>query len=136
MGLTGDFAGLADLAGRLASLPGVLRTIPPEWGDRAVAELKDGFISKRDPYGRPWRPQKRHYGNPLMRRSGALMGSISGNANGVSFTVKYGTPYGGYHQGGTRRMVARQIIPDRDIPDKWRVWLREIAAKKLSEHLG
>lgn len=77
-----------------------------------VRELTQaGFDGEQDPYGIPWAQRKKEYAHPILNRSGVMKSTIvvSSTPTGVRATAL--APYAGFHQYGTRYMVARRIFP-------------------------
>lgn len=102
MSVSGDFGQLRALQARTSEAR--LRAIAPELAKRlGAASLKllaDEFRQGRDPYGAAWLATQR--GNPPLRRSGRMAGSVSAQPNGPTVKVTIGTTYAAYHQDGTR----------------------------------
>lgn len=91
--------------------------------DRPVAEsilymereTKLNFARQSDPDGAPWAPLaastlRRKKTGAILRKTGALAGSVQGRPSGLSGTVTVGIDYGIYHQTGTSKMPQRKII--------------------------
>jgi phage gpG-like protein len=135
--LSGNTASLHEFASKLQTIPNALPRAAAKMAPRAKGELFRNFASKRDPYHKRWAPRVRSAAHPLMRKTGALRGSISSSASGRTFTVSFGTSYGVYHQGGTSRMVARMLIPLKGrIPRVWLPWMDDIVRQMIHRHLG
>ncbi len=86
-----------------------------------AAELvADTFESSRDPDGRPWAPLKRpRAGGPVLVRTRALRdAATSAQVSGAEVEL-VSTAYGGFHQGGTKRMPARPFFPGDSLPTTW-----------------
>lgn len=136
----GDFEAVDDYAARLESLHKAFPKAAKKVAARSQQELRAGFFDKKDPYGSAWAPQKHAYGNPLMVRSKALFGSITAAARGLDVVMRFGTGYGIYHQGGTRKrkMAQRMVIPDqgRGWPPQWIPWIKATIREVLLSYLN
>lgn len=112
MGLTGGFDGLNDAQVALQSLDGM----PERLAQRAAGEIADvldqEFSSGVDPYGDPWADLKAG-GRSHLTESGAMHAGSTVYARGTDVVIHVPSP-GGFHQGGTRYMVARPIEPTND----------------------
>lgn len=101
MGVSGDFGGLRALQARTSEAQ--LRALAPEVAKRlgavSIKLLADEFRQGRDPYGAAWLATQR--GNPPLRRSGRMAGSVTAQPNGPTVKVTIGTTYARYHQDGT-----------------------------------
>lgn len=86
----------------------------------ALADVARGFASKTSPDGQPWAPRKDSKPHPLLVEFGALVGAATGRNAGVAAGQEFNSqqvgiddeaaPYGGFHQGGTRKMAARPFM--------------------------
>jgi hypothetical protein len=101
----------------------VTRVKPVEIYQRAAPEIErlitEQFWAGTDPFGNPWATLVRTGEQSHLIDTGALLSSvhITGQSDGLGFEMDY---YGGYHQTGTSRMVARPILPlAGDYPDSW-----------------
>ena len=106
---------------------------------RDVAELvQTGFSEEHDPNGDPWQPSRaaQREGRKTLRKTGALQDGIRWKADSrrlVIQTTGSANAYAAYHQGGTRRLPARQFLPESEIPlpyerklaDTFRTYFRE-----------
>ena len=125
MGFTGDFAAMRHLADRIGDLAQV-----PSRASKAVAErlndlVADEYASGSDPYGEPWAPLMdatldKGRSPPPLTASGDMAGGTLARpmrGKGVAFTVP---DPGGFHQGGTVNMEAREILPaGEELPPPW-----------------
>ena len=121
---------------RLASLP---RTLNLHLGNIVLAEIKESFVSQKDPItSKAWQPlsaktlaqKNRSYarakkgkvavGFRILRASGALEDNWSIEATDQSVTVSNnskaanGAPYGLFHQMGTKKLPRRRFLPIDD----------------------
>ncbi len=109
MGVSGDYAALHGLQARTSEA--AFRALAPALAKRLRAAslklLADEFKQGRDPYGAAWLATKR--GNPPLRKSGRMAGSVTAQPNGAEVKVTIGTTYAVYHQKGAR-MAARSNV--------------------------
>ena len=135
--LQGDFGGLEDLAERVRKItrPGFKEAVARRLTGTAIKLLADEFRKSQNPYGEPWAPVSRNRPRDIRARAAraragkpprgdkplidtgrlraAAVGQGAGQASGGMVRVVIPVSYASYHQDGTRRMVRRQIIPDR-----------------------
>jgi len=88
-----------------------------KWWDASKAELlqivedhnRGNWSSQTDPSsGSGWAPRRGGGSWPLLNKTGKMFGSTQfGTAGTMIFTARVGVNYGGFHQEGTDRMVAR-----------------------------
>lgn len=131
---TAALAKLADKIGRLGS-DAAKRAILANVGEEAVELVREGFEKQSDPYGSRWKPTLR--GGRILQDSGRLRNSfhrrmVSSNEVRIGSSVSYGR----YHQGGTRRMVRRAMVPFRGMPKKWEKRLAEVARLAWKSSVG
>jgi hypothetical protein len=128
-----DGRGLDGLARRLEYLGTSARRELVATVPAAVEEaIAEEFSERRDPDGKAWRARKAPTGSwPLLRKTGAMYGGrrIEPTADGC--VVTFSGP-AKYHQSGTRRMVARRILPD-GAGRYWREKVLEHARRRLAE---
>ena len=128
MALTGDFHRLAMLRQQLAAIArgGAVEKLMPAMRDRVHGLILDGFRQQRDPYGRKWAPRRkapdwavRAFGlmqdnHPLLDKTGRGINSFTTRAASRRIVVR-ALDYMGFHQSGTRNMVARKEVPDPEM---------------------
>lgn len=135
-GVTGDFAGLETLRGALEGLEDVIPRICDKAGEKIEAAVDAQFSAGTDPYGTPWAPLAS--GQPShLTKSGGMRSSVVVVVGTDRIETIVADP-AGYHQGGTRRMVARPIIPTeaRGLPDTWDDAITEAGLEVLDEAWG
>lgn len=93
--------------------------------DAALAECVRGFREERDPYGVRWAPRKAvrgwaalafgvvDDGHKLLDATGRMIGSLTARAGGAGRVLMRILGIAKWHQGGTKRMVARRMFPDQ-----------------------
>lgn len=122
-------AKFADLQRTLRKLALVPSQVASE-ASKGIASLIDQqFDAGVDPYGQAWAPLSdatiaKGRGAPPLTDDGDLRASVDVKPMpGAGISVTFDDP-GVHHQYGTRDMPARQIFPNRGMPDTWQ---REIA---------
>lgn len=119
-------ASFRQLMANLADLQGVPSRIAKPVAETISAHIDDQFSRGEDPYGDPWTPLKpatirKGRGHPPLTDSGDMRASVSVRPQqGSGVEIAIGTSYAHFHQTGTRHMVERSILPDRDeLPQEW-----------------
>lgn len=130
--VSGDFGKLRELAAKLERLagPGAVRDLASVLAEEARELADEGFAGSHDPAGTPWAPLKVRAGQPL-RDTGRLQRSFTKSVSSGGFTIRYSAAYGGYHQSGTSRMVARPMLPGDSMPARWATSFHEAAEEYL-----
>src|ERR1700674_1971207 len=126
MSIKGDFGRLEDLIARVRTVASAKfrEAVLLNIAEAARTEIVLGFERGQDPYGRSWdrlkaRTGRRVGGQPLRDR-GQLQNSFNVRPNATGFTVS-AVYYAAFHQHGTRRMVARPMVPTgSEIGPIWR----------------
>jgi phage gpG-like protein len=123
---------LRDLLSRLRSLRASgLAKVSKALAVAAKGLILDGFEGGKDPYGQAWAEVERA-GIPL-NDTGALRTSwfIAG-ATAQGFVISTNSPYAQYHQGGTKRLKVRMMIPRSGaLPKAWDREFTAVATAKL-----
>jgi phage gpG-like protein len=78
-----------------------------------------GFEREEAPSGEKWAPPKADYGHPLMRDTRDLQNGAVVTASGDGVNISVDVEYATYHQSGTEKMVARKIVPDGPLGERW-----------------
>ena len=119
-------AGFRDLAERLAELEGIPSRIARDVADGINESIADQFATGTDPYGKPWAPllpqtvRRKGGDTRILRRSDALSSETVARPTSGSGIEITSVESGQYHQGGTKHMVARKVLPDgAELPDAW-----------------
>ena len=131
---TGDFD---RLIARVEGLDGPMQ-IAKE-AQAAIPVVRDlyakGFETKRDPSGRQWAPRKQPAPHPLMQQTHRLERDITISASPNGLSMRANAPYARYHQNGTARMVARQVLPDQRLSAEWDRRIGEARLKAIPDEL-
>ena len=107
----------------------------------AVAEgatkvLDEEFQSQSNPSGSPWAARVPPTGSwPILHKTGAMEASRTVTPGAGFVDIAYDTP-AEFHQRGTSRMVAREILPGGALTPRWQVALDDAAKRKLQELFG
>ncbi len=95
---------------RLAS-PAWLGELARRQSERTLDLIDNGFRDKVSPYREPWQVTKQK--NPILERTGAFRREWHPDRiSSAGFSIVSGVFYGGFHQTGTAKMVARKVAPD------------------------
>lgn len=133
MPLTGDFQTLDRWERALGALASdKLRfRVADDMADATLGFVAEEFREERDPYGKPWRPKKRPDGRGILRgKTGRLIKFRKGSVSQRGYRVDAGANYFSYHQRGTKRMVARRMLPTGTrLPARWASEFRGIYVK-------
>lgn len=120
--LVGDFGKLARWErnlGRIAD-PGVAFQIADAMTDVALGLVAEEFGHEQDPFGNRWAPKKKDDGRPILRgETNRLVSWRKAFVNQHGYRIASKAPYAKYHQYGTRKMVARPMVPNRRLPARW-----------------
>jgi len=135
-------AGFRDLAERLEELQGIPSRITGEVADAINEEIGGQFAGGHNAYGTPWKPLlpqtvRRKRGDArILRRTDALSAetrAVPMQGAGIEITS---LDYGTFHQSGTKRMVARKILPDGTaLPKAWTEAIEDATDRAFSKVL-
>lgn len=135
MGVRGDFGKLDRFIKSLETLADdrTLTALNKNLAEEALGLIADGFKSQSDPYGAGWKPKKKPDGRAILVRSGRMRASWHvSQVTARSFTVSSSVTYAPFHQGGTRYMDARRMVPGPGrLPRRWLDPLREATKEFL-----
>lgn len=118
-------ASLDDMALALADLSSVPSRAATGAAKRINALIGDQFDAETDPFGEPWKPleestvRRKGGDRRILRRTDALAGATHAKPvrpAGIEITS---LDYGMFHQTGTVHMVAREILPEGELPPEW-----------------
>ena len=133
-------AGFRDLADRLAELEGLPSRITSEVAGAINAEIGKQFADGNNAYGNAWKPLlpqtvKRKGGDArILRRTDALSEATRATPTSGSGIEIESLDYGSFHQSGTKRMVARKILPDGSaLPKSWSDAIAEAASRAFAK---
>lgn len=136
MALTGPTAALAHLVSQLATAGKVPREAKTQLATIALARVRAGFEDSADPTGAAWAALRYRRGRPLVL-TGKLRRSFRKRLFAGGFAIETSVPYAGFHQGGTRHIDARRMLPrDGTIPEPWRAAFERVIDAALSRHFG
>lgn len=124
-------ARLADVASGGASQP-MREAVAKE----AEAIVDTEFAGQRDPQGGAWSARVPPTGSwPILDKTGAMKASRKAAPTSTGATVTIAAP-AQFHQKGTKRMVARPLVPGDARSEEWQTRIGDAAAKALREKLG
>jgi phage gpG-like protein len=125
---------------QLASVPELLSQMSRDMGEEALELIAEGFATETDPYGKRWQDKKVDDGRSiLVGKTARLRRGWHLQRYGRSgFTIAPSVNYAGFHQKGTKRMVARMMVPSRSrgMPPKWRTAMNSVAQAHFAAHFG
>ena len=117
-----------------------LERLSAKLGKEALSLIDEGFAKGIAPNGKPWsRPRKAHR---ALIESGELRGSFSADTNELRAIVESSAPYAVYLQRGTkgengkRGMGPRKMLPEGQLPLRWKSRLEAIFMAHLRSSLG
>jgi hypothetical protein len=133
-------SGFADLAATLAELDDIPSRIAGEVADGINEEIRQQFDSGTDPYGAPWGPllpqtvRRKGGDRRILRRADALsVETVARPTAGAGVEIS-SVDYGGRHQGGTKHMIARPILPDEgELPESWQEVIEKATEKAFKK---
>jgi len=126
---------LIELAKKFSQTPKMMAELSRNMAEETVDLVKDGFDKESDPYGKKWLATAR--GGEILSDTGALKGSWKvKSATKAQFKVDASVTYASFHQGGTKHMVARMMVPNGNMPPAWMDSFEELAETMLKEHFG
>lgn len=135
---TAKLAHLDALIAKLRNAKRAKAKIAAEWEGIALFILDGSFGRRVSPYGEPWKARTRRYPWPILEKTGRLRAGFRARRRGDGVVVTNRVPYGKFHQKGTRRMVARPILPSRarGLPPQWKRQYTIAAKRVLKDHLS
>jgi len=128
MGLSGGFDELNDAQAALQALDGMPERVAQRAAVEIASVLDEQFEAGVDPYGDPWADLKRG-GRSHLTETGAMHAGSTVHARGSDIVIHVPDP-GGFHQTGTRYMVARPLEPvaAKGMPPAYEVALMRAAS--------
>lgn len=103
-------------------------------GDTSHGLVVRGFDEAHAPSGASWAPLKDGAGRPL-DDTGALRRSVRLETKRLGFRLTSDTPYGAYHQEGTRTVPARPFLPEEQLSPGFERALEAAADRALEDLL-
>jgi hypothetical protein len=134
-----DRKALSDFVDQLRESPKLLEQCGHDMADETVGLVMDGFRAEADPYGTKWRRKQAQDGRKVLSgKTSRLKGGWHvSRANRRGFIVSPAVDYAKWHQGGTRRLVRRAMIPfDGRIPAKWLGIYRDVFVDRMTLHFA
>lgn len=135
--IRGDFHVLNKWQKQLNKLPAKsMQVISESMAEETLNLIADGFRQERAPNGKLWTPKKRPDGRktlsgPTSRLRNWFRKTVQPDRFIVSATVAYSV----FHQHGTRKMVARHMVPPNGLPSRWARSLKQTAQEAISSIL-
>ncbi len=132
--------GFRDLADTLAELEDIPSRIAAEVASGITEEIRQQFDRGCDAYGKPWAPLKpqtvrRKAGDRrVLRRTDVLSSETVARPTAGAGIEITSVEYGMRHQGGTKHMVARQVLPDGgELPEAWQELIESAADRATAK---
>lgn len=135
--ITGNIAGIGKWGEQIAQLGSARakRAVLANVGEEALELVREGFSRQSDPYGSRWAKTKR--GGRILQDTGRLRNSFHRRSISTNrVVIGSGVTYGAFHQGGTRRMPRRAMVPFRGMPGPWRSRLVSVAKLAWKSSVG
>lgn len=139
---SGNLSGLGQLArnvGRLAEVPS---RVAPEAAQRIAQLIEEEFQGEADPYGSGWPPHaaatiKRWGDHPILTLNGEMREGVTVTPmQGAGIAIEFSVEYAGYHQAGTGRMPAREVLPSNTMPALWSEALNVATRQAFGRAMG
>ena len=134
MPLTGNFEALARWERQLGRI-GDGRTafeIADGMADAALGLVAEGFGREADPFNTRWAPKKRPDGRAVLRgETNRLVQWRKQFVNQHGYRIASKAPYAGFIQKGTKRMVARRMVPSGRLPAHWASEFRGVFVARM-----
>lgn len=143
--MAGSKGGLRSFARRISTSDEALLRAAERIRKEFLILIDEGFRDKVNPVGQKWKPRKAWYSAylarggrpyPLMNKTLKLRHGfwVKVQKLGPKIVIGNDAPYTGFHQDGTRYMVARKMVPDQRLSPKWRSRINKILGEALAEH--
>lgn len=102
--------------------------------EAAQKRLDEQFARTEEPSGLRWKPKKRPNGKPTLEESGDMKGSAKAvpGPNG-DILLYVSDEKAAWHQEGTEKMIARKMLPEDELPPRWREPIDEAAHDAIHE---
>lgn len=134
-----NLGGLTKSLRKLAGLPSRVSGPFAAW---ATKDLRAQWSKRADAYGNAWAPYapasiKRGRG-PMLVESGEMRsGTKATPMGGAGVRLEVGhADVAKFHQGGTKHMPARKILPDAGLPARWLRELERLAVADARRTMG
>lgn len=131
------FRALSGFSTKLKQSDRLLLAQSAEMKPELLKLVDEGFDERKDPVGRRWKRRKKAYPWPILNKTLLLRKSWrarQAGRNGVYLTNP--VYYAVFHQRGTRKMVARKMVPDQSLSPKWRSRLMKVWSKTNGKYWG
>ncbi len=105
---------LSDLADRLEGMQSNAFHTAIAWsvGREVLRQIDYGFETRSDPYGAYWKERKGSYPWPTLEKTRELRNSfLVTDVRPGSVRIESHCEYGGFHQGGTKHIDIRRMVP-------------------------
>lgn len=135
---TGDLSKLGLLSANLSKLASVPSQIAKDAAEGIRSAIEQEFEAGQDPYGRSWAALEQATIDkgrrpPPLTDSGDMSNVEVTPSAGAGISIEFGAEYAGFHQTGTRRMVARPPLPVGGFPKTWSDAISDAAAARVEK---
>lgn len=133
---SGDFQKLAVLKRKIDHLFKLREQIIKGVAAEALAQTQLGFREERDPDGQKWAPLKKRVGQ-ILSLTGRLRRSFHLTVTSGGFRIGTNVKYAKYHQGGTKFMPMRRMLPaNGSLGKRWEGPIHTAARNVLLKYWG
>jgi phage gpG-like protein len=136
--LKADLRALRELRRKVGRDAVLMRRITKSVAEELLGLVQDGFRSETDPAGRRWERKKRPDGRQVLVGKTARLrrGWHVEKMGRTSVTIAPAVDYADFHQQGTKRMVARKMVPEGVLPRAWGDRINESVQEILRQTFG
>lgn len=138
--VTGDFAKLSVMVENFKNVSPALRTMGQGAAEEALDLVREGFAAEKDPYGKRWKRKKRPDGRAVLvgKTANLRRGWHVVRSGRTGFSIAASVKYAGFHQGGTKHLRARMMVPNasKGLPTKWARAIEDAGAEALTLHFS
>lgn len=138
---TGDFNKLGLLQANLEKLARVPSQIATDASEDIRSAIVAEFEAGQDPYGHAWEELqeatllKGRFPPPLTE-SGDMADVDVHPTAGSGIAIEFAPEYSGFHQVGTKYMVARPPLPIAGFPSSWSKAISDAARARVEKAMG
>lgn len=138
----GALSELRQLEDNLHRLSGVPSRVASDGAERIDALIEDQFDAGTDPYGVAWEAlaestlDKGRFPPPLTDTTALRSTRDVSPMAGAGISITFDEGYAGFHQGGTRNMPERMILPNDAFPPTWEAALEEASSDAFADAMG
>ncbi len=138
MAISGDFAKMGRLRSNIGKLAEVPSQVAKDASTKIAAAIEQEFVAGQDPYGKSWaalKPATLRKGRraPPLSDTHAMRDSVKvAPMPGAGISITIDEP-ANIHQGGSKWMAARPILPSAGFPATWSAAIRDATQARIRE---